>query len=199
MWILDKYRQLLSIIYSRLFFIGPCHGLKVTGIIHIVNNRSIWIGNNILLKRNCELLAKSSSKKEPSIIINDYSEIHENCVLRTFGGYIYIGSYCSLNRGTMIWGAGGVKVGNKVRIGPRVNIASNNHIFKDPIQPIMDQGVECQPVIIEDDVWIGMSATILPGVTIGKGSVIGAGAVVTKNVKTYTIVAGVPAKEIGRR
>jgi len=197
MWIMDKYRQLLSYIYSRLFFIGPRKGLKVTGIIYIVNNKSIWIGNNVLLKRNCELLAGKNHK--PSIIINDNSEIHENCVLRTFDGYIYIGSYCSLNRGTMIWGAGGVKIGDKVRIGPRVNIASNNHIFKDRLRPIMDQGSECQPVIIEDDVWIGVNVTILPGVTIGKGSVIGAGAVVTKNVKPYTIVAGVPAKEIGKR
>ncbi len=52
-------------------------------------------------------------------------------------------------------------------------------------------------VVIGDDVWIGDKATILPGVTIGKGAVIAANSVVTKNVKPYTIVAGIPAKEIG--
>ena len=90
-------------------------------------------------------------------------------------------------------------IGDKVRIGLRVNIITNNHVFMDHERPIMEQGSACAPVIIKDDVWIGVNATILPGVTVGKGSVIGAGAVVTKDVKPYTVVGGVPAKKIKNR
>lgn len=86
-----------------------------------------------------------------------------------------------------------------VRIGLRANIITNNHVFSDRQRPIMEQGVVCAPVTIEDDVWIGVNVTILPGVTVGKGSVLGAGAVVTKDVKPFTVVAGVPAKVMGRR
>ena len=90
-------------------------------------------------------------------------------------------------------------IGDKVRIGLRVNIITNNHVFMDHKRPIMEQGSTCAPVIIENDVWIGVNVTVLPGVTVGEGSVIGAGAVVTKDVNPYTVVAGVPARKLGQR
>lgn len=65
--------------------------------------------------------------------------------------------------------------------------------------PMMAQGIEVEPVTVEDDVWIGMNCTILPGVTIGRGAIVAAGAVVRSDVAPYTIVGGVPAREIGRR
>jgi len=92
-----------------------------------------------------------------------------------------------------------VTIGDKVRIGLRVNIITNNHVFVDHKRPIMEQGSACAPVIIENDVWVGVNVTILPGVTVGEGAVIGAVAVVTKDVNPYTVVVGVPAKEICKR
>jgi acetyltransferase-like isoleucine patch superfamily enzyme len=89
---------------------------------------------------------------------------------------------------------GGLVIGNHVDIASDVMIWTSQHdIHSDDFHPIEEK------VIIEDYVFIGPRAIILPGINIGKGAVIGAGAVVTKNVKPLSIVAGVPAKEIGLR
>jgi acetyltransferase-like isoleucine patch superfamily enzyme len=80
-----------------------------------------------------------------------------------------------------------------------VNIHSENHNFSDATRLIKDQGVRYEGVLVEDDVWIGSKATILDGVTLGQGAVIGAGAVVTRSVPAYAIAAGVPARVIGQR
>jgi galactoside O-acetyltransferase len=61
------------------------------------------------------------------------------------------------------------------------------------------QGCESAPVVIEDDVWLGANAVVLPGIRIGKGAIVGAGAVVTHDVEAMSIVAGVPARPIGKR
>jgi len=115
------------------------------------------------------------------------------------GERIELGDYVSLNEYVYLNGIGGIKIGNKVRIGPFACIISFNHSYKNPDIPIMHQDYERKPVIIEDDVWIGAGAKILAGVKIGKGAVIGAGAVVTRDVPPYTVVAGVPARTIKRR
>ena len=85
-------------------------------------------------------------------------------------------------------------------MGANVSIFSRNHKFSDINVPMNKQGFsEEQPVIIGNDVWIGANVIILPGVKIGTGSVIGAGAVVTKNVEEYTVVGGNPAAVLKRR
>lgn len=87
-----------------------------------------------------------------------------------------------------------IRVGNDVSIGPEASILTLGH---DPQSPeFADRGGD---VVIGDKVWIGYRALILPGVTIGEGAVVGAGAVVTKDVEPYTIVAGNPARMIGER
>lgn len=95
-----------------------------------------------------------------------------------------------------IWGGGGVKIGDRVMIGSHVAIASETH---DPEAHPMNQTFVRAPIRIEDDVWIGAHSVILPGVVIGKGAVIGAGAIVTREVLPFTVVAGVPAKELRKR
>lgn len=197
MWIMTIYRTALSAFYSKIFN-GPCKRIKVGGPVRFINRRQVHIGNDVLLGKNCEFIPSRKTIAQ-AIVIGDHSEVHEDCVLRTFDGYIHIGKSCSINRQGYIWGGGGVTIGNMVRIGPRVNITTNNHVFKDKSRPIMEQGQDFSPIVIEDDVWIGVNVTILPGVTIGTGSVIGAGAVVTKDVQPFTVVAGVPAKIIKRR
>ena len=84
-------------------------------------------------------------------------------------------------------------------ISPRVSIYAENHIYAHPEILLKDQGVKVETVIIEDDCWIAANSIILAGVTIGKGSVIAAGSVVTKSIPPYSIAAGVPAKVIGSR
>lgn len=95
---------------------------------------------------------------------------------------------------------GGIIIGENVMMGQNCAIITTNHQFNDISIPMNQQGCsDIKPVIIENDVWIGMYCIILPGVKIGQGSIIGAGSVVTKDVPEYAIVAGNPAKIIRYR
>jgi len=91
---------------------------------------------------------------------------------------------------------GKVIIGSDVMMGPDCLIHTQNHAFGSLDLPMNQQGHQEEVVVIEDDVWIGSRVIILPGVNIGKGSIIGAGAVVTKNIEPYSIVGGNPAKLI---
>jgi len=95
---------------------------------------------------------------------------------------------------------GGVTLGNRVILGPFVKVWSINHRYERTDIPIWDQGWTTNPVIIEDDVWIGMGAIILPGTHIGKGALVSAGSVLRKqSIKPYSIVAGNPGRVVGQR
>ncbi len=76
---------------------------------------------------------------------------------------------------------------------------ANSHNFSDPNIPINQQGLTCKGILIEDDCWLGTGVRVLDGVTIGRGSIVGAGAVVTKSLPPYSIAVGVPARVIDRR
>jgi maltose O-acetyltransferase len=96
--------------------------------------------------------------------------------------------------------SGEITIGNHVMMGPEVMIYTYGHKYDDLDVPMVMQGnTEVQPVVIHDDVWIGARAIILPGVTIGKGSIIAAGSVVTKDVPEYAVFGGNPAKIIKTR
>ncbi|MBX3639271.1 MAG: hypothetical protein KF888_02005 [Nitrosomonas sp.] len=111
--------------------------------------------------------------------------------------FISIGDRSELGSGCLIYG--GVQIGSDVLMGPDVKIITRNHLFEDPTIRISDQGTLFRTITIGNDVWIGANVIILPGVNIGNGSVIAAGAVVAKDVMPFTIVGGVPAKVIGKR
>lgn len=106
-------------------------------------------------------------------------------------GKIIIGKECRINENVYIQSA---IIGNYVLLAPNVAILASSHIYTDKTIPIIQQGdTTICPVIIEDDVWIGRNAIIMPGIRIGKGAIIGAGAVVTKNIPSEAIAGGVPA------
>lgn len=95
---------------------------------------------------------------------------------------------------------GKVIIGDDVMMGPEVFIYTTNHRYDDLTIPMAKQGyTEEQPVVIGNDVWIGSRVTIMPGIHIGDGAIVGSSAVVTKDVEPYGIVAGNPAKVIGSR
>ena len=112
---------------------------------------------------------------------------------------VSIGDYSGINDWCLLDGTGGIEIGKYVRLAPKVEIMTSNHIHANPNVPIKLQGLEMKRVVIEDDVWVGIGALIVPGVHVGNGVVIAGHAVVTKNVPPYSIVAGIPAKVIGQR
>lgn len=109
-----------------------------------------------------------------------------------YGGNIHIGKNVFINHGCSFLDLGGITIEDCVMIAPKVNIITEQH----PVEPHLRTHISGKPVHIKRNVWIGTNATILPGVTIGSNSVIGAGAVVTKDVPDNVIVAGIPAKII---
>lgn len=100
----------------------------------------------------------------------------------------------SLNEDLHLNGAGGITIGERVLIGHRSTLFSDEHNFEDPEKLIWFQGRNPSPIIIEDDVYIGCNVVVLSGVTIHRGAVVAAGSVVTKDVPSLAIVGGVPAK-----
>lgn len=110
-----------------------------------------------------------------------------------FGRNSYCGAYCvfGVNKEILI--------GSHVMIAQAVSIRDTDHAFEDANLPMTQQSIITSSVVVEDDVWIGHGATILKGVHVGKGAIIAAGAVVTRDVAPYSIVGGVPAKLIRNR
>ncbi len=104
------------------------------------------------------------------------------------GANTWIGQQCFLH------GAGGITIGANVGIGPAVRILTSSHAEQGRDVPVLHSPITFAPVAIEDDSDLGVGAIILPGVRIGQGAIVGAGAVVTRTVPAYAIVAGVPAR-----
>lgn len=153
-----------------------------------------WLPRNsfcILFKWWRKLFAKIIMGKKcgKHVNVDHGSEFSSMCSL---GNYSDIGINCLLE--------GPVSIGDNVMMAPNCKFYTRNHIFADTGIPMNRQGLsDPKPIIICDDVWIGTGSIILPGVTIGKGSIVGAGSVVTKNVPAYSVVAGNPAKVIKQR
>jgi galactoside O-acetyltransferase len=124
------------------------------------------------------------------------------CVLAACDdGWIRIGNGVGLNQGAYLNACNGgrIEIGDDVIVGPYAVLRTSDHRFADPARPIVTQGHEPASIVIESDVWLGAHVTVVGGVRIGRGSVVAAGAVVTKDVEPMTLVAGVPARPIRRR
>lgn len=133
---------------------------------------------------------------------NTYVMHHAELHVYNFRGMqhsrIRLGRNCIVGEFSVIRGQGGVVIGDNVIIGPRVQIMAVDHVFDDPTRPILEQGLQALGIEIEDNAWIGAGAIILDGVRVGCGAVVGAGAVVTRDVAPRTVVAGVPARLLRR-
>jgi galactoside O-acetyltransferase len=135
-----------------------------------------------------------------AIDIGNEVRILRNVTISTSNnGKIQIGDKTHIGEGTIIFSDIGIKIGNNVIIGPQNIIVDFDHIYKHIDIPINNQGINRKEVIIEEDVWISSHCVITKGVRIEKGSVIGAGSVVNKNVPAYSVVAGIPIQVIKKR
>ncbi len=134
-----------------------------------------------------------------TIEIGENSEILDGVMVLTYGGNIKIGKRCSINAQTILYGHGGLTIGNDVLIAGHCMVIPSNHNFADKNKTIISQGNTSKGITIEDDVWIAHGCSILDGVKIEKGAIIAAGSVVNKDVPANCIYGGVPAKLIKNR
>jgi galactoside O-acetyltransferase len=137
-------------------------------------NNKIYIQNRVTIERNVDIGCMDNSS-------------------------IYIDENTYIAPGVCIAGQGDIHIGKNCMIASHCGIYANNHVFTDLSLPIKQQGTTREGIIIEDDCWLGHGVTVLDGVKIGKGSVIGAGAVVSKDIPPYSIAVGIPAKVIKER
>lgn len=138
--------------------------------------------------------------KYGAIMFEKHVEIKKHVRISAgFEGSIHIGKQTLIDQGSAIMSQYKITIGDNCLIAPYSFIVDFNHSFAKSTIPINKQGYEGKPITIGNDVWIGTHSVVLPGVTIGDGAVIGAGSIVTKNVAPYTIVAGNPAKLLGKR
>lgn len=137
------------------------------------------------------------NKKREKLLKSLFAKLGNKSIIKeglrcNFGFNISIGENCYLNYGITILDSFEVEIGNNVFIAPNVIISAVTH----PLEAENRRNLEGGKIIIEDDVWIGAGAIIFPEVKIGKGAVVGAGSIVTKDIPPKTVVAGIPAKEI---
>jgi len=143
----------------------------------------------------CQFISPKSMSFEGLTLIND------NCYFNAEGGSISVGDWTAFNSGVHINAScgGTIYIGAHCPIGPGVVMRTANHNYSNAELNIQEQGHTFADIIVEDDCWIGANSIILSGVHIGKGAVIGAGSVVTKNIPSMAVAVGVPAKVIKYR
>jgi acetyltransferase-like isoleucine patch superfamily enzyme/Flp pilus assembly protein TadD len=165
--------------------------------VNILAPENVVLGANIQLECGVTLKCHKPGSDE-RITIHNNVRIQEYTIIHSLMGFVEIGEDSYIGPFSMIYGhcrngKGGTKIGKNVLVAGHCSIIPANHNFKDINRHISAQGFVSKGIVIEDDVWIGANCTILDGVTIGRGAVVAAGAVVTKDVPEYTVVAGVPA------
>jgi acetyltransferase-like isoleucine patch superfamily enzyme len=159
--------------------------------------RNIRLGNGVYLDQGSYLHACSNG-----IELGDNTIVMHGAILHVYNfrkiphSGIRIGKDSLIGEYSVIRGQGGVTIGDRVYTSPFTQIIAVNHVFDNPNQSFVDQGITAQGIVIEDDVWLGAGAIIMDGVHVGKGAVVAAGAVVTKDVPPHTVVGGVPARII---
>ncbi|MGC6482608.1 MAG: acyltransferase [Synechococcus sp.] len=154
-------------------------------------SKCITFMQNIRLNHPKQILIGEAARIGPDCFLGAGSSASEKLLV---GSNVYIGPRAYIDASD-----GGISIGDDVLIGPNVVLRASNHVFSDPAIPIRLQGTCGTGIVIEEDVWLGANVVIIDGVTIGRGAVIGAGAVVTKSIPSYAVAVGVPAKVISSR
>lgn len=165
--------------------------------VEIVGAQSIFLGEHVAILRNACL---SAAEHNSRIYLGDFVTLNKDVEIETKeDATVEIGDRTYINKHTWISAGASITIGKDCLIGPYVGIVATNRSYADPTTPINLQEPTSKGITIGDDCWLGHRVSVLDGVTIGQGCVIGAGAVVTKDIPPYSIAVGVPAKVVGSR
>ncbi len=169
----------------------------IENMVRLRFGNNVQLGNGVYLDQNVYLHAcPNGIQIAENTIIMYGSVLHVYNFRDLPNAGIKIGHDSLIGEYNVIRGQGGINIGNRVYTSPYTQIIAVNHVFDDPNQPFINQGITAEGIVIEDDVWLGSGSIITDGVHIGKGAVIAAGAVVTEDVQAFTVVGGVPARMI---
>lgn len=138
-------------------------------------------------------------KGQVNLVIGRGTQIMPDAKLIPQQGHIHIGENCTIQYGCVLYGVGGLEIGDDTRIAAQTVITPMNHVYSDPRTLIWKQGETALGIRIGRDVWIGNGVRVLDGVEIGDGSVIGAGSIVNRSIPAYCVAVGAPARVVWRR
>lgn len=173
-------------------FLKEVQGMLLVGEkVQISHGKHIYCGKNVKFEDFSEIHGLCSE----GLIFGDYVTISRGVMIRPssyyggdYGSGLIMGEHSSIGPYGYVGCSGKIIIGRNVMFGPKCSLFAENHVFSDTQSSIKSQGVQQKGIIVEDDCWIGSNVTILDGVTIGKGSVIGAGTLVTKSIPAGSIV-----------
>ncbi|ACK72951.1 transferase hexapeptide repeat containing protein [Gloeothece citriformis PCC 7424] len=181
------YKLILSKIGSNV---------NIQPYVQLVNPNCIELGNKVLIDRFARL---KNAGRNSKLCIGDSVKINRGADIKVHtNGYFEIDESVIIGAYSCLSGLN-IKIGKFTMLGPHTGIFANNHVFTNPFRHINEQGHTYKGITIEEDCWLGSGVKVVDGVTIGRGSIIGAGAVVTKSIPPYSIATGVPAKIVGNR
>jgi len=205
-WFLLKYELILllcswlpgalglwlrGLLYPRL--LGKVGKNVVFGINIVLRHpRKVFIGNNVTIDSNCVLDAKGDDND--GIFIGDGVFIGRNSILSCKNGSIYLKDHVNIGFNCEIMSASSVTVGKKTLIAAYSYIIGGDHEFSLPDKAVLDQGRTSKGIELGEAVWLGAGVKVLDGVKIGRNTIIGAGAVVTKDIPENSTAVGNPAQ-----
>ena len=165
-------------------------------LVRLRRSRSVLLEGLVFLGRDVELYARPGHGR---IVLGRWVHIGDGTKLRAHDGTLRIGDKVVFGSDTRVNCQLDIEIGATTLVADWVYIADFDHRFEDLDRPIKDQGIAKAPVRIGPDVWLGTKCTVTRGVSIGRGSVVAAHAVVTRDVPPYQVVAGVPARVLRDR
>ncbi len=187
-----------KVLFRRL--LGRCgRGVVFGRNVVLRHPHKIAIGDNVIIDDNCVLDAKGEDNE--GIHIGDNVILSRNTALVSKNGSIYLGDNTNLGANCLIQSESSVRIGSNILFASYCYIVGGgNHAFSRTDIPIIQQPpISKGGIVIEDNCWLGARVTVLDGVTIGRDTVVGAGAMVLKDLPEFTIAVGVPAKVIKNR
>lgn len=188
---------LRKVLFPRLFGTAG-KGLIVGRGVTVRHPHKIHLGRGVVLDDYCVLDARGAGER--GIVIGDHVIIGRNATLLAKNGDIEIGARSNIGSASAIVSRGGIRIGEAALFGGECHISGGVFHTEDLHEPVMDQGIYTRgPIVIGDGVWLGMKVGVLDAIRIGDGCVIGAGAVVTRDVPDYAVAAGVPARVLKSR